>query len=144
MITRCKYCNSTNLKHETLPENSIHYAKIICNNCLKWLAWLPNPKSPRNNNYRISKKTVSDVIKFHGFKEEFCFLCLRTREQLGNKETLTIDHIKELKNTGEEGNNIQNMQVLCSACHKLKNWLRLYFNWHLNKRGENDTQTTPE
>jgi 5-methylcytosine-specific restriction endonuclease McrA len=65
---------------------------------------------------------------------------LRNKNQLGEKETLTIDHIRELDKGGDDA--LYNMQVLCLACHKLKNWTRLYMNWHLKGRTkEDDTKT---
>lgn len=145
MIIECRYCGSKNLQH-ILLENSIHYGEIKCNHCGRWVAWMANPNSPRNqDNYRVSKKTAGEVCKFHDIEGEICFFCLRSRDQLGIKETLTVDHIIELSDGGIAKDHIQNMQVLCSACHKLKNWARLYMNWHLNnKEGERDgtTETT--
>ena len=139
-INRCKYCGSTNLNF-IKTENNIHFGKLECGHCKTFICWVKNPDSPRANSLRINKKTVKEVMIFHGFEnDEFCFNCLRGRENLGVCETLTIDHIKELDKGGEDS--IQNMQVLCSACHKLKNWCRLYMNWHLiNEDRENDTNT---
>jgi 5-methylcytosine-specific restriction endonuclease McrA len=143
-----KYCPKcgeeakTELK-TTLVHHSPHYARLDCP-IHGWIMWIRNPLSPKNRTtqaLRIGKKEVSQVLKFHKMDKEICFLCLRTKEQLGECEALTIDHIIEL---GEGGKDIiENMQVLCSACHKLKNWVRLYLNWHLNeKEGEDDTTKT--
>jgi len=137
-ITNCKYCNSSNLKFIETPE-SVHYGKMECGNCKRFLHWVKNPDSVRTTT-RVNKKTVREVCNFHKLNNEFCFMCLRTREQLGWSETLTIDHIKELDKGGED--QIWNMQILCSACHKLKNWCRLYMNWHLNKKGDEDDSKT--
>ena len=119
----CQWCGSENLVKIETPK-SIHFAFNKCKNCEKFVEWIKNPESPRSNSLRISKKSIKQVSEFHGFKEEFCFFCQRIRNELGWKETLTIDHIKELDKGGED--KIENMQVLCSACHKLKNWARLY------------------
>lgn len=129
-ITKCKYCGSENIKFQLTP-NTIHYGKYYCGHCERFLYWAKNPESPRNNNTRVNKKTIKEICNFHNFKEEFCFFCLRKREELGDKETLTIDHIKELEEGGED--QLWNMQILCSACHKLKNWARLYMNWHFQE-----------
>ena len=127
MITNCKYCNSNNLIFTQTP-NLIHYGRMDCGHCKKFSNWVRDPSLPKNP--RTSKKTVKEVCLFHGIKGEICFFCLRNREQLGIKETLTIDHIQEL--VGNEGDDaLYNMQTLCSACHKLKNWCRLYMHWHL-------------
>lgn len=118
-----------------------HYGKIMCQKC-GFKGWARNPESPKigtTAEQRIGKRSVMDVCNFHNFTEEFCFCCLRKKEELGICETLTVDHIKELSlaKKGENLDVITNMQVLCSACHKMKNWLRLYLNWHINKKREN-------
>jgi len=132
----CSVCNSHLIITET--PTTPHYARLDCPKCKKWVKWLPNPNQIKQKQNRRNKSVVIDVCKFQGFKEEFCFICLRERKQLGTYETLTIDHIKELDKGGED--KIQNMQILCSACHKLKNWCRLYMNWHF-KGEEDDTKT---
>lgn len=132
-ITKCRYCESHNLKF-TETKDTIHYGKFVCGHCGKFSHWVKNPLSSRNNSLRTNKKTVKEVVSFHRLDEEICFFCLRNRTQLGSKETLTIDHIKELDKGGED--KLWNMQVLCSACHKLKNWCRLYMNWHFKKEDD--------
>ncbi len=96
-----------------------HYASIQRNG--KWIAWLPSRK---NSKERIVLD-VKDVLEYHNMKKEpFCFICGRKKEELGSKETLTCDHIVQLVDGGND--EVQNAQVLCSACHKLKNWVVLY------------------
>ena len=138
---KCPWCNSDNVKFiET--KQSVHYGKEHCFNCDKWVRWVKNPESARTKNpKRTMKLSVKRVCEFHKFKTEHCFFCQREIEQLGWSETLTVDHIEELDKQGKD--EIENQQVLCSACHKLKNGARLYTNWHLNKEGENEhTKTT--
>lgn len=127
-ITACKRCNSNNLKLEKTPY-SVHYAKYICGNCGAFSHWVKNPENFIKNSNRNNKKTVREVSEFHQINIDCCFFCLRKREELGKSETLTIDHIIELAQGGDD--QIWNMQILCSACHKLKNWARLYINWHI-------------
>jgi len=136
---KCQWCNSLNTKF-TETKQSVHYGRYDCLDCNKWIAWVKNPNSERTKNpNRTMKLSVKKVCDFHNFKEEICFFCLRKKDQLGWSETLTVDHIQELDKGGKD--EIQNQQVLCSACHKLKNWARLYTNWHLNKEGKDDTTT---
>lgn len=140
----CDVCNS---ELKIIKGNyGPHYGKVMCPNC-GFKGWARNPNSSKigtTSEKRIGRKSVLDVCQFHGSNEEFCFLCLRKKEQLGYCETLTIDHIRELS-TEEENkklDTLENMQVLCTACHKLKNWVRLYGHWHFIKREENgDTKT---
>jgi 5-methylcytosine-specific restriction endonuclease McrA len=139
-ITKCRGCGSENLVFVP-TQDTIHYGKMICGHCKMFSHWIKNPESPRTNTLRINSKTIQDINLFHKIKEDICFFCLRDRKQLGSKETMTIDHIIELDKGGED--QIWNMQILCSACHKLKNWARLYMNWHFNKEDKNgDTTTT--
>lgn len=132
---KCKYCLSENIDFIETPE-LVHYGKYMCARCKRFLEWVKNPNTKKRN--KTSHKDVGEVSEFHKMKIPVCFFCLRRKEQLGEKETLTLDHIQELNNGGEDA--IFNLQILCSACHKLKNWSRLYVNWHLN--GKNgDTKT---
>ena len=138
MINKCNYCGNKKLKFIETPI-LIHYGKMVCQHCGKFSSWVRNPDLPKNN--RINKKSVQEVCSFHQIlNEEICFFCLRNKKELGDKETLTVDHIQEIDKGGLDI--IQNMQVLCSACHKLKNWARLYINWHFkNIFDRNDTTT---
>lgn len=134
-IPSCDKCNGELIFVE-IP-NSVHYGKEICSNCGKWFRWIKHPEKI-NQRTKTSRYSINQILEAKGYKEPFCFFCLRTKEQLGFNETLTIDHIVELDKGGTD--NIWNLQILCIACHKLKNWIRLYFNWHFEK--EDDTSTT--
>jgi 5-methylcytosine-specific restriction endonuclease McrA len=125
-MENCNKCGNKIIK--ILTPESIHYAKYVCSKCYAWYGWV---KSPFNEGKRPANKyNPENIMKFHKMDfEPICFFCLRNKNQLGVKETLTIDHIHELDKDGEDI--IENMQILCSACHKLKNWARLYINWHI-------------
>ena len=132
---KCKYCGS-NLKLELTP-NMIHYGRLDCVNCNRFNGWARNPEGTNYDSKRIgSRADVRKVAEYHKMNQEnpICFFCLRKKEQLGVNETLTVDHIQELDIGGKD--EVYNMQILCSACHKLKNWARLYVNWHLNGKGD--------
>lgn len=132
---RCSKCNSEEIVFKMTP-NSVHYGQDKCKGCGKWIRWVKNPESLRTKNpKRIMKLSVQRVCTYHKFKTEHCFFCLKTKDQLGLSETLTVDHIEELNHGGTD--EIENQQVLCTACHKLKNWARLYTNWHIT-REDND------
>jgi 5-methylcytosine-specific restriction endonuclease McrA len=71
-------------------------------------------------------------MAYHGFNgEPFCFCCGRTAAKLGVKETITVDHIVELRDGGKD--EINNTQLLCSACHRIKNWIITYFVKHFEQ-----------
>ena len=125
----CPNCGCEDTKLILTPE-SIHYAKNVCRVCGRWISWEKSPDTNKNSNRKI-KLSVKRVCEYHNFKTEHCFFCLRVKEQLGLNETLTVDHIEELSKGGAD--NLSNFQVLCTACHKLKDWCRLYINWHFIK-----------
>ena len=146
----CENCSSK-LKL-TLTPNSPHYGRLDCPRC-KFRGWARNPDSPRTKGTAALRTgcrlTVEKIMLYHGFKEPFCFMCLRKINELGARETLTADHIIELKKTeeGEDRANVKNGQILCSACHKLKLWLTTYLVEHIKEKYEenieDDTNTKP-
>lgn len=141
----CENCNRRLIK--TLIQNSPHYARLDCPKC-GFVGWARNPNNPRNKGTKLlrvgNNLTVEKIKDFHRFKKEFCFFCLRERKDLGIRETLTADHILELRDTEDNENrdDVKNGQILCSACHKMKLWLTTYLNEHIKgKKEENDTKT---
>ena len=47
------------------PPNSPHYAKLVCNDCDKWIKWLPNPALNLVHDIRsqqIEKLLISNAI----------------------------------------------------------------------------------
>ncbi|KKN50453.1 hypothetical protein LCGC14_0632840 [marine sediment metagenome] len=139
----CETCSST-LKL-TLTSNSPHYGRLDCPRC-GFRGFAKNPNSPRNTGTKLlrtgNRLTVEKIQKFHDYKEPFCFFCLRLKNQLGIRETLTADHILELRNSNDEENydRIGNGQILCSACHKLKLWVTTYMNEHVEGKRKDDTK----
>jgi len=129
-MDQCKYCGNP-LKKRERPDTP-HEAEAICITCGRHNHWI---KKVTNEGVRTktSKHSLRQVCDFYEKKTPTCFFCLRTKEQLGLHETLTLDHIDEVSKGGTD--RLNNLQVLCTACHKLKNWARLYMNWHFNKEG---------
>lgn len=107
--------------------NITHYGKELCPFCGIQIRWVPKPIN-KDKRIKTSKYDIYDILKFHNYNKIFCFFCLREQEQLGKRQTFQLDHIIELDKGGID--EIQNIQILCTACHKLKNWSRLYHNWH--------------
>ena len=142
----CKVCKSK-LKKTLLPNSSLHYARLDCPKC-GFVGYARNPNNQQNIGTKLlrtgNRLTVEKIMKFHNFKEPFCFFCLRKKEDLGIRETLAADHIKELRQTEEKDlDNVENGQILCTACHKLKLWVVTYLNEHIKgKRCENENTNT--
>ena len=123
----CETCQSNLIK--TLTPNNIHYARLDCPKC-GFVGWARNPNNPRSNGTRLLRQgnrlTVEKIMEFHKFEgDPFCFSCLRKRCELGIRETMTADHILELRDTkdNKERDKVENGQVICYACHKIKSWL---------------------
>lgn len=116
-----------NIKFYETP-NLSHYGKLACEKCGKWLKWVRHPEKEEIKRPKTSNFEFKDVMKYHNQDELFCFFCLRNNDDLGYKEVMTLDHIQEIDKGGSDS--VENLQILCSACHKLKNWARLYMNWH--------------
>jgi len=129
---KCKYCGGPLIFR--LRPDTVHYGEMVCIKCGRHNYWVPAPRE-ENTRRRTSKFSLEQVAKFHGMDKPRCFFCLRTKDQLGDHETLTIDHIVELQLGGKDS--LENLQILCTACHKLKNWCRLYLNWHFNGKEVN-------
>ena len=140
----CEVCNSKLIK--TLTQNSPHHARLDYPKC-GFKGWARNPNNQRNKGTTLlrtgNRLTIEKIKDFHGYKEEFCFFCLRKKEDLGIRETLTADHILELRETKENENrdNVSNGQILCSACHKMKLWVTTYLNEHIKGKDENEGNT---
>jgi 5-methylcytosine-specific restriction endonuclease McrA len=125
----CPKCLSENLELILTP-NTVHWGKLQCKDCKRWIRWISNPIH-EGERTQTSKCNLEQVSKYHKMNFPICFICLRNKEQLGMHETLTLDHIIEVSKGGLDS--IENLQILCSACHKLKNWARLYLNWHFTE-----------
>lgn len=138
----CKNCGCREFTTIITPE-FVHYGKNICKGCGYFLGWAINPKKEGERN-KTSKYSFEKICKFYNTEKPFCFFCLRTKDELPFNETLTRDHIRELDKEGVD--ELWNLQLLCSACHKLKNWARLYMNWHYKKDGvdKNDSEKVTE
>jgi 5-methylcytosine-specific restriction endonuclease McrA len=96
-----------------------HYGERRCSKCNSFLGW---EKSPKNENKRDKPKFSVDKKIQKGI--DFCQFCGRKKHELGLNETLTIDHTIPLSEGGEDTE--KNSILLCTACHKLKHWHRLY------------------
>ena len=97
----CETCSST-LKL-TITPNSPHHGRLDCPRC-GFRGFARNPNNPRNkgtSRLRTGNRvTVEKIMVWHGFLgEPFCFMCLRKKNELGIRETLTADHIQELRDT---------------------------------------------
>ena len=128
-----KYCNNCGKEVEVKVKerlDTVHKAEMRCSICNKWLGWLPKDKNENKRKSQNSEVLRKQVKEFHKLDKEICFICNRNKERLNDKEVLTIDHILPLEFGGKD--EIENMQILCSACHSHKNWMITYFYKHIS------------
>lgn len=132
----CRYCGGKEFKEIERPDTQ-HKIELRCVSCGKFWGWKGlNNKNQRKNSSRYS---LRDVVEYHNLPFPFCFFCLRKEDELPPSQTLTRDHILELNLGGKD--DLSNIQILCTACHKLKNWARLYHNFHWRGVMDADTKT---
>lgn len=128
-VENCKH-KDFKLSFENIP--SPHYAKKICATCGHMIGWA---KKPENENKRPKNKyDILDIARFYNIplNEIMCFFCTRKESELGIREKFEVEHIRQLVDGGKD--ELQNLQILCTACHKLKNWNITYIRNHLIKR----------
>lgn len=129
----CPKCNSENFIIKPRPDTPHTGGERRCLNCNTFMGW--NPATTHEGiRTKSTKYELIDIMKNkHYEKEPFCFFCGRIKEQLGQNETLTIDHIDPIREKGLD--DLTNLQILCDPCHKLRHWAEIYLNKHHTKKG---------
>lgn len=116
----CRFCGSTRLRKTLGPHPGGHYAKLECNQCDRFLRWLPKPKEgrapdPRSEVPRDLAKSLS-----HGF----CEMCKRPETELPVPQVLEGHHVVEVQDGGTS--DPENIWVICTPCHRQIHHLRTY------------------
>ena len=119
MEKHCNHCGVVNAVFQETPE-SIHYAKWICPICGLFIEWIPKPK---NKDKRTRSKYSPQNLNIG-----FCEICGRIH--LGQSETLEIHHKIPIEEGGQDTR--ENVLVLCTPCHRMTHFLRIYLNHHLD------------
>jgi 5-methylcytosine-specific restriction endonuclease McrA len=121
---KCK-CGKDLVLTET--PNLVHYGRLDCPEH-GFIKWVKNPEKPK---YRTETTARSiDLSK--------CRICGRKKDELGIKETITVHHLEPLEEGGK--NHVENLIAVCTACHRLIHWTRLYLGKHLKERKDNESQ----
>jgi len=115
---QCRFCGSNDIREEILT-NSVHYGKYICNNCGENLDWIKKPK-----NINSKKRKVTPLKE----NVNYCQICLRTKDKLGNDNSLTEHHILPYNIFPEFDEYKDNRLVVCSRCHEAINLIQRMFN----------------
>lgn len=112
----CPACGSQQRQIILTPDLP-HYGKILCD-CGHFLGWAPKPDSEK---VRRPAKHRNLVQKYSA---GYCELCLIAEDNLPDEQTLEAQHIIEFEDGG--GHERENIQIICTKCHKLIHWLRTY------------------
>ena len=119
----CKYCKSDALVEQLTPDG-MHHGKICCATCNKFQDWMPKPDRDKAKRPAAHR----DLVK--KYSRGFCEICLVEEKQLEPNRGLVAHHIVEYQHIDEHqggGNNTrENIDIVCTACHRLIHWRRDY------------------
>lgn len=123
MTEHCETCR--NCKHPgphtvEVQTSGVHYAKIECINCRRFIRWLSKPESDPTK-YKRPNAHKDLVSKF---SNGFCEMCLRDQNNLPKGQTLEAQHVIEFQDGGSEKR--ENIWIVCTACHRWIHWIRTY------------------
>lgn len=64
----CRHCGSSNLIRQVGDDEptSIHYGRLVCGDCNKWIKWIPKPKQKLSPVIRVTE----DRIIAHNLKQQ--------------------------------------------------------------------------
>lgn len=104
-----------------------HYFSQVCFDCGKHIKFIGKEKN-HGSRTESTEHDIDRVLAVTRQDESRCFFCSRKKEQLGERETLELDHITPVSEGGED--RPENLQVLCTACHKLRHHRETYLFKH--------------
>ena len=119
----CPQCEMGTTSKVVLLTEGKHYAKEVCSRCGAYRSFV---KKPENENKR-GKNRFSPA----GLGIDFCQLCLRPTNRLGDRGVLEVHHVEQIQNGGEDAPG--NIWVCCTSCHRLIHHQRTYLNEHTRK-----------
>ena len=116
----CRKCGSLNVINEFREDRQQYGTK--CNDCNAY-TWQPK----EDNKYKRESKHL-DLVSKKGLN--YCEWCLRKKEDIPPPGTLEGHHIIEYSDGGSD--EINNILILCSSCHKRCHHDRTYFGHYKN------------
>jgi predicted restriction endonuclease len=102
----------------TLTPESPHHARADCQDCGRFLQWLPKPDAERIRRPAAHRELVRK------YSRGFCELCGTREADLPPGQTLEAQHVEEYHEGGEPKR--ENIWIVCTACHKLIHWRRTW------------------
>jgi 5-methylcytosine-specific restriction endonuclease McrA len=115
---KCPHCGSVELLTEVMSQG-VHYAKLSCNSCRRFIEWLPKPE---NKNKIRREKSNTELVAEHG--RGYCELCGILQKRIPKGEALEAHHVIEYQQGGDRER--ENIWIICTRCHKLIHWERTY------------------
>ena len=115
----CRFCRSMTEHLVEAWNHGMHGHKAICTTpgC-SGFAWLPK------DHENPTRRPASHRGLLAKYDRGFCELCLRTRSELRPSDTLMAHHVREFQDEGEPTR--ENVWIVCTACHALIHWQRIY------------------
>lgn len=111
----CLTCECTD-RRVTLTPHLPHHGKEVCDNCGRFIRWLPKPDADKAARPSAHRKLVQK------YSAGYCEICLIAEDNLPPRQTLEGHHIVEYQDGG--GDSRENVQIACTKCHKLIHWVR--------------------
>lgn len=112
--------------YATTPGQPPHYATVNCRACDRWLGWLPWPTRSR-----AEEKANRPRLRRVKLDDDYCDLCLRTRDRLPDGVTLEVRHAMDravLVDAGRPPDEPDNLGWICSSpCKGIELALRAGF-----------------
>lgn len=113
-------CGAVNIRCQASKGNGVHYAEMRCPQCDRHNGWIPKPDCDKAKRPAAHR----NLVKKSGIKK--CQMCLRHERELVSPDCLHAHHVEEYRTGGDSG--LENIWIVCSACHRLIDWTRTYLN----------------
>ena len=110
-ISLCRKCGEDSLTEEKMPDDHIHFSKVICNLC-GFFYW---GKKPQNNNKRPAQKRLRNNVNY-------CEICLKDKKHIN--DWLEEHHILPYSTHPKLDKIPGNRLVVCRQCHTIIHCLR--------------------
>lgn len=115
----CSHCEQeVQLEMHEVGNDTRHYAKAVCTECGAYYDWI---RKPQNEGKRGKASRFTPSLGY-------CEIC--GRSQLGRKEVFEIHHKIPVSEGGQDER--INILELCTPCHRMCHFLRVYLNQHLS------------
>lgn len=124
----CRQCGYKGKPENAGKINPVHGYALRCPNCTKFWGWGGLSKELKSS---TGKRTETSIWTAKRLGMESCQCCLRSKQFLGDAGALEVHHVIPVSDGGTD--DLSNIWVVCTACHKEIHHRRTYFNSHMAK-----------